>query len=230
MSRFEPAEVTCARCGTVMTVQAADSLHVTNLPSVREAALRGELHLFDCTGCQAKVRLEKLLAYTDFERKHWFAVFPDKARRKWQEAVDFAEQSFAATMEERAPPLVQSWAPTFRKSMRAIFGLDSLRDKLTAYDAGLDDRVLELVKLEAVRIFDLPWHEGAALWFLRCHDAQLEFAYCPASGPNASEPQPVTLPLELYQRRALDPAVRELAPELFASIAVDLRLVLRSNP
>ncbi|HWN67831.1 MAG TPA: CpXC domain-containing protein [Haliangium sp.] len=223
MSRFEPAKLGCP-CGHELTVNAADSLHVTNLPEVREAIKQGTFHVFPCPSCGARVRLDKLLAYTDFDRSHWFAVFPDRARAQWSDAVAFAHQSFRETMEERSAPLVKSWVPRFRASMRAIFGLDSLRDKLLAFDAGLDDRTLEALKLDVVRWYDLPWQEGSQLWFERVDGEQLVFAWIRTADPSAP-PQAVGAPLDAYRRLALDAATPERAPALFDSIAVDMRLV-----
>ncbi len=191
---------------------------------MREAIKAGTFHVFPCPSCGARVRLDKLLAYTDFERSHWFAVFPDRARARWSDAVAFARQSFTETMEERSAPLVKSWVPRFRASMRAIFGLDSLRDKLLAFDAGLDDRALEALKLELVRWYDLRWQEGSRLWFERLDGEQLVFAWIPAADP-AAPPQALGAPLDAYRRIALDATTRERVPALFDSIAVDVRLV-----
>lgn len=52
-------------------------------------------------------------------------------------------------MIDTCPPLVRSWAPGF--TIRAAFGLDQLREKLVAHQAGLDDRVLEAYKLDLLR-------------------------------------------------------------------------------
>ena len=52
-------------------------------------------------------------------------------------------------MLERCPPIVRSWAPGF--TIRTVFGIDRLREKLVAHAAGIDDRVLEAFKLELLR-------------------------------------------------------------------------------
>ena len=90
--------------------------------------------------------------------------------------------------------------------------------------AGLDDRTLEVLKLDLVRLYDLPWQGGSQLWFERMDGEQLEFAWIRTADP-AVPPQVVGAPLDAYRRLALDAATRERAPALFDSIAVDLRLV-----
>ncbi|MDQ3364781.1 MAG: CpXC domain-containing protein [Myxococcota bacterium] len=224
MSRFEPAEVHCG-CGASFEVMAADSLHVTNLPDVRASILRGDFHQFRCPRCDARVQLDKLIAYTDFDRWQWFTVFPEQALATWQDAVQFTERSFVATVEERSAPLAKSWAPKFRPQLRAIFGVQALREKLMILDAGLDDRTIEALKLQLLEWYALPYAEGAHLWFARREDDQLVFAWATSAGPDARPPVLVAIPFTAYQRLVIDrDQTHALAPVLADTIAVDFRI------
>lgn len=224
MSKYEPAQLGCP-CGAELGVMAAESLHITNVPEVRAAILTGDFHVFRCPACGARVQLDKLLAYTDFGRWQWFTVFPEDALDSWEDAVRFAEQRFTETLEERSPPIVKDWAPRFRPHMRAVFGLQALREKLMIADAGLDDRTVEALKLQLLAWYGLPYAQGAHLWFSRIEDDQLVFAWATGSGKDAAPPVPVAVPLAAYQRLAIDRAeARALAPVLADSIAVDFRI------
>lgn len=229
MSKFETAELRCS-CGATFEVMAADSLHVTNIPEVRASIVRGEFHVFRCPSCDARVQLDKLLAYTDFDRWQWFTVFPEQALDMWQDAVQFAERSFVATVEERSAPLVKTWSPKFRPHMRAIFGVQALREKLLIMDAGLDDRTIEALKLQLLDWYALPYVDGAHLWFSRREDDQLVFAWAThtgpgAAGPGAAPPVLLAIPLAAYQRLVVDrEEARALAPLLVETIAVDFRI------
>src|SRR5690606_27679577 len=117
-------------------------------PEVRQAILDGTFHRFVCPSCGRRNTVEKLLAYTDFPRRQWFTVVPRAALTRRSEWLRLAEDSFRATMVEHAAPIVKTWAPDMTR--RVIFGLASLREKLVAFEAGLDDRWLELVKLELI--------------------------------------------------------------------------------
>jgi len=230
LSHFEQEKVRCA-CGAELDVMAADSLHITNLPEVRAEIVRGEFHVFRCPACGARVQLDKLLAYTDFGRWHWFTVFPEEALDTWEEAVQFAERSFAATVEERSAAIVKTWSPKFRSQMRAIFGVQALREKLMIADASLDDRTIEALKLQLLDWYGLPYAHGAHLWFSRIEDDQLVFAWATSAGPDAAPPVPVAVPLAAYQRLAIDrDGARALAPVLADSIAVDFRIARRAAP
>lgn len=208
---------------------AADSLHITNLPEVREKIVAGEFHVFGCPSCGARVQLDKLLAYTDFERWQWFTVFPEGALADWQGAVEFAESSFHATVEDRSAPLVKTWSPKLRAQQRAIFGIQALREKLLLIDAGLDDRTIEALKLQILEWYDLRYQPDAHLWFARVEDDQLVFAWAAASGPSAAPPVLIGVPRAMYQQLVFDrDGARAMAPVLLDSIAVDFRIACKT--
>jgi hypothetical protein len=230
VSKFEPARLSCA-CGTEFEVMAADSLHITNLPEVRSRIVAGDFHVFGCPSCGARVQLDKLLAYTDFERWQWFTVFPERALADWQGAVQFAESSFHATVEDRSAPLVKTWSPKLREQLRAIFGIQALREKLLLIDAGLDDRTIEALKLQILAWYDLPYQPDSHLWFARVEDDQLVFAWAAASGPSAAPPVLIGVPRTMYQQLVFDrDGARAMAPVLLDSIAVDFRIARNTAP
>jgi len=131
------------------------------------------------------------------------------------------EQSFRATMLERCPDLVRKeFAP--RMLRRVVIGLGSLREKLLALDAGLDDRVLELLKLDMLRELGvLPGPD------LSCHLAEppgeeLVFA---VGVPGTPERRASVRRSALDRLNTLAPAMAERWPELFSGTVVDLRIL-----
>jgi hypothetical protein len=93
--------------------------------------------------------VDTLIAFTDFPRRQWFTIAPSTGmpwRRKW---LAVARESFEASMVNNAPELVVGWGQELTR--RLMFGLASLREKLVASDAGLDDRVVELLKIQIIR-------------------------------------------------------------------------------
>jgi hypothetical protein len=148
MSTFVPSTIVC-RCGERYTVEVADGLHLSLRPDVRQQILDGTFHRFFCPACGMTTMIDKLIAFTDFPRRQWFTIAPSAGmpwRRKW---LAVARDSFEATMVHKAPELVVGWGNEMTR--RLIFGLASLREKLIAGDAGLDDRVVELLKIQLVR-------------------------------------------------------------------------------
>ena len=226
MSTFHPTTLACA-CGQRFEADVADSLHVSTRADLRDAILRGVFHRFACPACGSAILVEKLFAYTDFDRWHWFTVFPDDHVARAGECVRFAEDSFHGTVEVNAPPLVKSWAPALRRRQRVIFGVLALREKLLVLDAELDDRTLEAVKIEWAPIVGAPLDGPARLLFERIDGDDLLFAWAERIAAGAPPARALRVPLEAYQRLALDTErARALAPAVFSTTAVDYRLAL----
>ncbi len=148
MSTFVPSTIIC-RCGEHYVVEVANGLHISARPDIREQILAGTFHTFSCPGCGAKAIVDKLLSFTDFPNRLWFTVAPSTALPWRRRYLDIARQGFDDTMTRNAPPLVIGWSGEMKR--RLLFGLAALREKLVAFDAGLDDRVLELLKIQLVR-------------------------------------------------------------------------------
>jgi hypothetical protein len=115
----------------------------------RQAILDGSFQRVSCAACGNTFRADGPLIYIDFDAKLWLGVLPMAWEVAWWDHEDEPRGAFERYMIERCPPLVRSWAPGF--AVRAVFGLDQLREKLVAHDAGIDDRVLEAYKLDLLR-------------------------------------------------------------------------------
>jgi len=147
MSTFSQATLRC-RCGVEYVVDVADSVRAAARADLRAQILDGTFHRFACPQCGAVAQVDKLFAYTDFPRRQWFTVVPAASLARRSEWLALAERSFQAVFVERAAPVVTAWAPQFTR--RVVFGLASLREKLLGFDAGLDDRRVEQLKVALV--------------------------------------------------------------------------------
>jgi hypothetical protein len=148
VSTFVPSTIICT-CGEHYVVEVANGLHISARPDIRQQILDGTFHRFNCPRCGATTMVDKLLSYTDFPQRQWFTIAPSDGlpwRRKW---LAIANESFAATMQNNAPPMVVQWGTEMTR--RLMFGLAALREKLVVFDAGLDDRVIELLKIQLLR-------------------------------------------------------------------------------
>ena len=224
MSQIVGAQVTCG-CGAELAVELVESLDPQRRPDLRARILDGTFHCFPCTACGRVTRVDRRFAYLDFERRHWFIVFPE-AELPWRkERVALVEASFRTTMVEHAPPIVRSWAPEMLR--RVIFGVAALRATLAALDAGLDDRRVQLLALELRDELRLG-HDGHA--YLHLASARppesITFAWAPAG---TMETLPLTVPYERFAATlALEEAeAQRRAPRLWsAGICVDHRVEL----
>lgn len=146
MGVFHPYPVRCA-CGGTFLAPMADAINAELMPDLRMQLIRGEMHRFTCPNCQEKVTIEKELLYTDFSRNTIIKVMPRKQRFRWKEASESLEDDL-----QRIPTAI---LPPDGNVARVVFGLGELREKLIAQDAGIDDRIVELLK--ALLIYEHPF-------------------------------------------------------------------------
>ncbi len=148
MSSWRDRDIVCPHCGAGQTVTVAIGLHITRLPHVRDQILDGEFHRFDCTTCHKRIEVRQPLVYTDFERGHWIEVRTDDDIASWQEFAPAAAAIFDRAVIHGAP-ILRSRVETF--AVRLVFGYAELREKVLLFEAGLDDRAVECLKLLAIR-------------------------------------------------------------------------------
>src|SRR5664279_1371498 len=148
MSTFVPSTIIC-RCGEHYVVDVANGLHISARPDIREKILAGTFHRFDCPNCGTKTQIDALLSYTDFPARLWFTIAPSTSLPWRNRYLEIARQGFESTMQRNAPELVIGWAAEMTR--RLVFGLAALREKLIILDAKLDDRVIELLKIQLIR-------------------------------------------------------------------------------
>jgi len=138
MAIFREHKVRCA-CGTPFTAHLARSVNISRTPQVRAAIIKGTFHSFQCPGCKQRMTVERPFSYTDPARGCLFYVKPRSRRHEFRQSsslLDRAAKSFPADS-----------APEAGHTLRAVFGLDELREKLVAQDAGYDDKDVELFKV-----------------------------------------------------------------------------------
>jgi hypothetical protein len=149
VSVYQNRVMTCLHCRHDEIRSVAVSLEASGAGEEREAILADKFQRFTCQHCGVAYRADGPLIYLDFDDKLWIGVFPTPWEEAWWEYEREPEHTFDRNMLEHAPPIVRSWAPGF--TIRAVFGIERLREKLVAHAAGIDDRVLEAYKLGLLR-------------------------------------------------------------------------------
>jgi hypothetical protein len=123
-------------------VRVLKGMHITRLPEQRAAILRGDLQRAQCAACGVGFRYEAQSIYTDFSRYEYVAVEPPQGG-DWRALRAHHIGVFDRTFQ-MGPAVASDLAGGV--CPRLVFGLGALREKLLCWDAGLDDRVLELCK------------------------------------------------------------------------------------
>jgi hypothetical protein len=148
MSVWYAQDLVCGACQHAFSTTLARGIHARRVPEVRAQIIDGSLHHIRCPACNAIVDAHRDLAYTDFARDHWVHVSTPASLADWVAVERYALETFDRYMFG-GPPVIAERARAFR--VRVVFDLDELREKLTIWDAELDDAVVECVKLVCLR-------------------------------------------------------------------------------
>ncbi len=134
MSEHRRFHLSCT-CGHEFETKLWDALNVTENKELKGKLLSGEINQIQCPKCQKKSYIEKSLLYHDRDQRLWIQVLPQADRPKW-------------------PKLQESYQEELKKNsgikkyyFRLAFGREELLEKIRIFDANLDDRILELLKV-----------------------------------------------------------------------------------
>ncbi|MCA9538108.1 MAG: CpXC domain-containing protein [Myxococcales bacterium] len=136
-------------CGARFAASLADGVHVDAAPAVREQVLAGALHRAVCPGCGRAGTIDAEFIYADFARREWIVVAPPAEVGAWRRWAELTARLFDAHVTQAAVPEVRAAAAAFR--VRTVFGVDALAERLRAFEARLDDRLIETLKLSLWR-------------------------------------------------------------------------------
>jgi hypothetical protein len=235
MSTFVPSTIIC-RCGEHYVVQVANGLHISARPDIREQILAGTFHRFDCPNCGAKTQVDTLLSYTDFPARLWFTIAPSTSLAWRNRYLEIARQGFESTMQRNAPELVIEWGREMTR--RLVFGLAALREKLIILDAKLDDRVIELLKIQLIRDLRDTFSSTDYFHLTSVSDTELVFEKTHADGIIRKAPLPRALYNDLAQHPTIEAMIEQTFPDglvfdfraIFAPHALDDSPTISDTP
>lgn len=224
MSIFIPVQARCGKCGATAEASLAASVNADRRPDLRRAILDGTFQSMPCPSCGTQVRLPAHLTYIDVARDQWILV-EDAARvTRWREVEAEADALYGKAFGREAPQVQRSMGQDM--TPRLVFGWAALREKLLADDAGLDDVVLELLKIGVLRNVPAPpLSDTTELRLVSADDAGMKLRWL----DGATEKGIADLPLdrELYDELAGNLAPwAELRGELEAGLFVDMKRIL----
>jgi hypothetical protein len=152
VSTFTDIEVACPVCAAVEVRTVATSINVTRAPEYRDIILEGRFQRTTCQACGADFTPVVPFVYLDFGRSQYIGVYPETAEATWWEVEHEPAEAFDRNLGEHAPDPARPIGVGFR--VRTVFGLTALREKIVALSAGLDDAVLETLKLRYMAVLD----------------------------------------------------------------------------
>ena len=127
----------------------------SRLVEVRAKVLQRTFHQFACPHCGVAGCAVSPLVFSDFARHELVVVLTRVDVQKTRQDVERDFGGFANQFAKEAGLLADLISGM---KMRLVFGYEAWREKLLAWDEGLDDYILEAIKADRnLRYFQSPW-------------------------------------------------------------------------
>jgi hypothetical protein len=145
VSVYELRQLWCGACGYERTVQAVDSANPMRHPPFLVDLLARTFQRHPCPRCGQVDVLDGPMLWTDVNAGLVAWVLPARERPRWSSLEGVVGEGLARTVAGEGPAFVRAWGRT--ATLRLVFGLEELREKVVASRARLDDRTVEALKL-----------------------------------------------------------------------------------
>lgn len=133
MSMERKETVTCPECGNVQDFIVWQTLNGDLDPEAKQQLLDGTLFSFECSKCGYKSNVDYSTLYHDMTNKAMVYYVDEESVKQTIETMVDAENKMGFAM------------PGYRK--RIVTDQNALREKAIIFEHGLDDRVIEIIKL-----------------------------------------------------------------------------------
>lgn len=190
MTKIEIVDVTCPVCGSEGQYRHYASANVTLEPDLKLKILDNSLFTFHCGNCGASVLVETDCLYHDMTERLFYQLTPD-AESDEQLREIFQKMSSVGVMLSFEEEGYQ---------VRLVSSLNDLKEKILISDAGLDDRVIELLKIyiEAMASDQFDDDECIKVVFLSREEDALSFGVLGEEGFLGG----AEIPMETYEEEA----------------------------
>ena len=139
MSMERTVEISCPVCGKKGLYQVWDSIN-TGIERAKEKAISGELFEFKCDKCGNISRFSQKFLFHDMT--HGYMIQHTSTEAEFNEAVNvFKRECEEINSEGTFSDLIKNYR------FRVVRSLNEFREKVCIFDAGLDDRVIEICKV-----------------------------------------------------------------------------------
>lgn len=176
MSLFEPLNTVCPSCGESVTMMAVGSVNADRRPDLREEILSNSFQRVTCGECNTTFRLQPQFNFLDGARGQWIAAMPAPQMPDHLALEDLASDLYRRSYGVDAPEAARAIGEGL--SVRLTFGWPAIREKILAVAEGLDDEILEMMKLAMIRQMPKPpLAQGLELRLTEVSDDTLTFLW-----------------------------------------------------
>lgn len=135
MSKYEEEMLKCPKCGKEQLVKRYESVNVTLNPEIKEKIKSGYFFVFECEECHVQIPMIYPCLFHDMENRHMVWLVPNCNEEQ-------IEQINEINANNDIPKDF-----TINYQNRIVKNSDSFREKVLIWDEGLDDRVMEILKI-----------------------------------------------------------------------------------
>ena len=134
-------KIRCPKCGKESDITLWQMITVKDSPDLKEDLLKGNLNMFVCDECNEKALVPTPLLYHDEDKKIMFSFMPTSSAEETKEAYMSVLKS---SKESGELENLKGY------NLRFISDYNTLLEKILIFDAGLNDKTIEVIKLMVV--------------------------------------------------------------------------------
>lgn len=139
MSKSRIVEMECPKCGKKQKFEVHDSINVTLDPDLSDKLLDGSIFNIKCDSCGYEESTLYPILYNNMEKKYMIQLCPP-------EEVDHYKEMFNVGNEMMA----KQFSISDDYKYRIVSNLNDLLEKIFIFNEDLDDRIIELMKLDVL--------------------------------------------------------------------------------
>lgn len=176
MSLFSQMNVQCPNCNATQNIAGVGSVNADRRPDLRAAILDDTFQIVTCDACGHAFRLEPLFNYLEVNKGLWIAAMPGREMPEFLDVEDQTTATFDVSYGVKAPAAAAEIGRDLRP--RLTFGWPAVREKLVIDGLGLDDVIVEMLKLDLMRrLPEVPLAPGTELRLTGGGEDSLNFAW-----------------------------------------------------
>ena len=130
-TRWTQELMTCPRCGERKQMKRYQVINATQKPKMKDKILKNQIYYFECDNCHLEAPLTYPSVYIDSKKKLALLLTPEMEEESEKLTVEVGD------------------LPGYKK--RLVDNINDFKEKIMIAENRLDDRVMELVKIEYIR-------------------------------------------------------------------------------
>lgn len=131
VTRWTEEEMSCPRCGERKKLRRYQVINGSEKPAMKDRILKNRIYYFECDNCRLEAPLTYPSVYLDSKKKLAFLLAP--------------------AFDEESKQLIEDLGDLKGYKKRLVDNINDLKEKIMIAENRMDDRVIELVKIEYIR-------------------------------------------------------------------------------